>query len=115
MRRKKYFGIFLGFFLAAVLTVGCAGGSGPATDGTGTPAANVENSPDVSSDAVSDSVSGAASVPVSEAGAAEITGKQLYLGEYTRLLLKDSVPAWEYQNKVLYADAYDGVVYILEE
>lgn len=136
MRRKKHFGSFLGFLLAAVLTVGCAGGSEPATDGTGTPAADEENSPDGSgpatdgtdtpaaneenssdgsSDAVSDSVSGAASVPVSEAGAAEITGKQLYLGEYTRLLLKDSVPVWEYQNKVLYADAYDGVVYILEE
>lgn len=99
MRIKKHLRGFLGVFLAMVLTVGCAGGggqqSGPA-DGSGASVGNTENSQEGGSETT-------------------IKGKQLYLGEYTRLLMKDSVPAWEYQNKELYADTYDGVVYILEE
>lgn len=123
MRSKKYLGRFLGFLLVVVLTAGCArdGGqqSGPVTDSTGTPAGNMQNSPDGSSDAdvasVSESVPDVAPVPVSEAEDAEIAGKQLYLREYTRLPIKVSVPAWEYPNKVVYADVFDGVVYILAE
>lgn len=37
------------------------------------------------------------------------------MGEYTRLLLKDPIPVWEYRDKFLYADAFDGTVYILAE
>lgn len=102
MRIKKHLRGFLGVFLAMVLTVGCAGqadgsgASGGIKDNSGASAGNTDNSQDGSSDT-------------------KIKGKQLYLGEYTRLLLKDSVSAWDYQNKELYADAYDGVVYILEE
>ena len=45
----------------------------------------------------------------------QIAGDQLYLGEYNRLLLRDPVPVWEYQEKYLYADIFDDTVYILAE
>lgn len=110
MRIKKHLGGFLGVLLAMVLTAGCAGGggqqSGPATDGGGASADNVDNN-GISADNVDNSQDGSSDT--------KIEGKQLYLGEYTRLPLKDSVPVWEYQEKDLYADAYDGVVYILAE
>lgn len=45
----------------------------------------------------------------------QIEGDQLYMGEYIRLSIKDAVPAWKYEDRRLYADAYDGVIYILAE
>lgn len=100
MRIEKYLRVFLTAFLAVVLTVGCARGGEPQSE-------SATGSGDVSADSVEASRDGNTDKTK--------TGKQLYLVEYTRLLLKDSVPAWEYRDKVLYADARDGVVYILAE
>lgn len=100
MRIKKYLRGFLAAFLAVVLTVGCAGGGTRQSE-------SAMGSGDVSADSVEASRDGNTDKTK--------TGKQLYLGEYTRLLLKDSVSSWEYQDKALYADALDGVVYILTE
>lgn len=110
MRGKRCFGGILLSFLAAVLIVGCAQDSGQqsgtVTDTASISEGDMERLPEGSSDAasVSDSVS-----------EVEMEGKRLYLGEYTRLLMKDPIPAWEYQDKVLYADVFDGVFYILAE
>lgn len=92
---KKYFRIFAAVFLAVVFTAGCAGDDGQKNGqkgGSGNPAGGV-----------------------SDAGTMQIEGEQLYVGEYTRLLLKDPIPEWEYQDKFLYADALDGTIYILAE
>lgn len=92
---KKFFRVFTTVLLAVVFTAGCAGDDGQengSKDGTKDTAANV-----------------------SDTGLMQIEGDQLYMGEYTRLLLKDPIPAWEYRDKFLYADAFDGIVYILAE
>lgn len=99
MKMKKYLRVFLAAFLAVVLTVGCTGGGGQQSG-------SATGSGDISADSVEASRDGNTDKTK--------TGKQLYLGEYTRLLLKDSVPLWGYRNETLYADARDGVVYILK-
>lgn len=96
---KKYLRVFLAAFLAVVLTVGCTGGDGQQSG-------SATGSGDISADSAEASWDGSTDK--------KEKGKQLYLGEYTRLLLKDSVPLWGYRNETLYADARDGVVYILK-
>lgn len=95
MRVKKYFGIFAAVLLAAVLTAGCAGEDGRKDNGR-------EGNRNSGSD-------------TADTGLLQIEGEQLYMGEYSRLLLKDPIPVWEYQDKLLYADACDGTIYILAE
>ncbi|MCM1058643.1 MAG: extracellular solute-binding protein [Firmicutes bacterium] len=85
MKFKRYIGIITAVLLA-VLTAGCGGKE-----------------------------EGDSEAAVSAEGLLQIEGDQLYLGEYTRLLLRDPVPAWEYQDKFLYADAFGDTVYILAE
>ncbi|MCM1194071.1 MAG: extracellular solute-binding protein [Butyrivibrio sp.] len=85
MKGKKYMGLIAAVLLA-VLTGGCSGKE-----------------------------DGNAGAAVSDTGLLQIAGDQLYLGEYTRLLLRDPVPVWEYQDKFLYADIFEDTVYILAE
>ena len=95
MRIKKYSRIFAAALWVVLLAAGCAGNGGQengSKGGSGNPAE-----------------------VVSDAGTMQIEGDRLYVGEYTRLLLKDPIPEWEYQDKFLYADAFDGTIYILAE
>lgn len=91
MKIKKQRVVLLAVLLLAVLAVGCSGSAGKEKD-----------SKNVTVNFADDSLT-------------RIEADQLYMGEYIRLPLKDAIPAWEYEVRRLYADAYDGIIYILAE